>query len=185
MHPYAILDATGGLPAVPARIPGAQDSPLVCTPPDILTGKLQPTGEVIAVIGSGMTGLETAEILSAPEKDNAVLVVEAAPRLAPGVYGSNRNAVTAVLELNNAVCLTSRALTKVGTDRISLTDPQTGEEYTYPCQRVVLALGTTPTKPYGEALETVCSRVLSVGDAAKSGMIWDAVHGGYHAAREL
>ena len=185
LHPYAILDATGGLPAVPARIPGAQDSPLVCTPPDILTGKLQPTGEVIAVIGSGMTGLETAEILSAPEKDNAVLVVEAAPRLAPGVYGSNRNAVTAVLDQNNAVCLTSRALTKVGTDRIYLTDPQTGEEYTYPCQRVVLALGTTPTKPYGEALETVCSRVLSVGDAAKSGMIWDAVHGGYHAAREL
>ena len=181
----SILDATGGLPAVPARIPGAQDSPLVCTPPDILTGKLQPTGEVIAVIGSGMTGLETAEILSAPEKDNAVLVVEAAPRLAPGVYGSNRNAVTAVLDLNNAVCLTSRALTKVGTDRIYLTDPQTGEEYTYPCQRVVLALGTTPTKPYGEALETVCSRVFSVGDAAKSGMIWDAVHGGYRAAREL
>lgn len=68
LHPYAILDATGGLPAVPARIPGAQDSPLVCTPPDILTGKLQPTGEVIAVIGSGMTGLETAEILSAPEE---------------------------------------------------------------------------------------------------------------------
>ena len=72
-----------------------------------------------------------------------------------------------------------------GRDRIYLTDPQTGEEYVYPCQRVVLALGTTPTKPYGADLETVCSRVLSVGDAEQSGMIWDAVHGGYHAAREI
>lgn len=185
LAPYAILDATGGLPTVPDTIPGAQDSPLVCTPPEILTGAIQPRGEVIAVIGSGMTGLETAEVLSAPEKDNAVLVVEAAPRLSPGVYGSNRNAVTAVLDLHNAVCLTSRALTRVGTDRIDLTDPQTGEAFTYPCQRVVLALGTTPTRPYGDRLKTVCPRVLTVGDAATSGMIWDAVHSGYRAAREL
>ena len=185
LAPYAILDATGGRPAVPDTIPGAQDSPLVCTPPEILTGAIQPRGEVIAVIGSGMTGLETAEVLSAPEKDNAVLVVEAAPRLAPGVYGSNRNAVTAVLDLHNAVCLTGRALTRVGSDRIDLTDPQTGETYVYPCQRVVLALGTTPTRPYGERLKTVCPHVLTIGDAANSGMIWDAVHSGYRAAREL
>lgn len=185
LAPYAILDATGGRPTVPDTIPGAQDSLLVCTPPEILTGAIQPRGEVIAVIGSGMTGLETAEVLSAPEKDNAVLVVEAAPRLSPGVYGSNRNAVTAVLDLHNAVCLTSRALTRVGTDRIDLTDPQTGEAFTYPCQRVVLALGTTPTRPYGDRLKTVCPRVLTVGDAATSGMIWDAVHSGYRAAREL
>lgn len=185
LAPYAILDATGGRPTVPDTIPGAQDSPLVCTPPEILTGAIQPRGEVIAVIGSGMTGLETAEVLSAPEKDNAVLVVEAAPRLSPGVYGSNRNAVTAVLDLHNAVCLTSRALTRVGTDRIDLTDPQMGEAFTYPCQRVVLALGTTPTRPYGDRLKTVCPRVLTVGDAATSGMIWDAVHSGYRAAREL
>ena len=51
------------------------------------------------------SGLETAEILSQREKNNAVLVLEAAPRLAPGAQGSNRNSVTAVLELGNVVFL--------------------------------------------------------------------------------
>ncbi len=100
------------------------------------------------VVGSGMTGLETAELLSHRARNNAVLVLEAAPRVAPGVYGSNRNGVTGVLEGNNVVFLTNRTLTKVGQDRIWFADSQTGEEYVYPCDRVVLALGTTPTRPY-------------------------------------
>ena len=140
----------------------------------------------IVVVGSGMTGLETAEILSHRDRNNAVLVLEAAPRVAPGVYGSNRNGVTWVLEGNNVVFLTNRTLTKVGQDRIWFADSQTGEEYVYPCDRVVLALGTTPTRPYAlEDLQALGAKVFRVGDAAQSGQVWDAVHDGYHAARSL
>lgn len=99
------------------------------------------------MVGSGMTGLETAELLSDWARNNAVLVLEAAPRLAPGVQGSNRNGVTAVLEVNNVVFLCNRTLTRVGEDRIWFVDSQTGEEYVYPCDRVVLALGTVPARP--------------------------------------
>ena len=184
LAPYAILDATGGVPAVPASIEGT-DSPMVCTPPQVISGEISPVEESIVVVGSGMTGLETAELLSQREKDNAVLVLEAAPRLAPGVLGSNRNAITAVLEPNNVMLLVNRTLTKIGTDRIWFVDSQTGEEYVYPCDRVVLALGTKPAAPYGEELESICGKVTAIGDRVKSGQIWDAIHAGYWAALEI
>lgn len=185
LSPYAILDATGGVPGIPAAIQGARESPLVCTPPAVITGALDIREESVVVVGSGMTGLETAELLSDRARNNAVLVLEAAPRLAPGVQGSNRNGVTAVLEVNNVVFLCNRTLTRVGEDRIWFVDSQTGEEYVYPCDRVVLALGTVPARPYGDRLGEVCSRVIPVGDAVKGGQIWDAVHAGYHGARRI
>lgn len=184
LAPYAILDATGGIPVVPASIEGT-DSPMVCTPPQVISGQIDPVEESIVVVGSGMTGLETAELLSQREKDNAVLVLEAAPRLAPGVLGSNRNAITAVLEPNNVMLLVNRTLTKIGTDRIWFVDSQTGEEYVYPCDRVVLALGTQPAAPYGEELHTACEKVIPIGDRIHGGQIWDATRTGYRAALEL
>lgn len=185
LAPYAILDATGGHAAIPAGIAGAADSPLVCTPADVLTGAVDPREESVVVVGSGMTGLETAESLSDRTRNNAVLVLEAASRIAPGVQGSNRNGVTAVLEIQNAVLLANRTLTRVGEDRIWFADSQTGEEYVYPCDRVVLALGTVPNRPYGDRLAGCCDRVIPVGDAVAGGQIWDAIHAGYHAARNL
>ena len=51
---------------------------------------------------------------------------------------------------------------------------------------MVLALGTTPTRPYAlEDLQALEAKVFRVGDAAQSGQVWDAVHAGYHAARSL
>ena len=185
LAPYAILDATGGQPARPASIPGALDSPLVCTPPEVLTGKVDIREESVVVVGSGMTGLETAEYLSDRIRNNAVLVLEAAERLAPGVQGSNRNGVTAVLEINNVVLLTSRTLTGIGSDRVWFTDSKTGEEFVYPCDRVVLALGTVPSRPYGDQLDALCDRVAVIGDAVTGGQIWDAIHQGDWAARRL
>ncbi|MDO4516719.1 MAG: FAD-dependent oxidoreductase [Bacillota bacterium] len=184
LQPYAILDATGGTPAIPASIQGT-DSPMVCTAPEIISGRITPVEESIVVVGSGMTGLETAEILSQREKDNAVLVLEAAHRLSPGVLGSNRNAMTAVLEPNNVVFLCNRTLTRIGADRIWFRDSQTGEEYVYPCDRVVLALGTRPADPYGESLNQACDKVLPIGDRIYGGQIWDAIHTAYRAALML
>ena len=184
LSPYAVLDATGGRPKRPDAIEGVH-SPMVCTPPEVITGAVDIREESVVVVGSGMTGLETAEILSELSRNNAVLVLEAAPRVAPGVYGSNRNAVTGLLEQNNVVFLCSRTLTRIGTDRIWFRDTGTGEEYVYPCDRVVLSLGTEPADPYGGALPTVCDRVFSVGDSDRGGQIWDAVRTGYRTARAL
>ena len=184
-EPYAVLDATGGEAMIPASIPGAIGNPIVCTPADVVTGRVDVREESVVVVGSGMTGLETAEILCDRMRNNAVVILEAAGKIAPGAYGSNRNAVTAVLDINNVIFMLNRKLTRIGEDRIWFCDPRTGEEYVYPCDRVVLALGVKPVHPYCESLSGVCEKVIRVGDSQKPGKVWHAVHSGYHAALEL
>lgn len=185
LSPYAIFDATGGSPGIPSSLAGAGGNPMVCTPPDVIEERIDIREESVVVVGAGMTGLETAELLSQRERNNAVVVLEAAEKIAPGAQGSNRNEVTAVLEIHNVVFMLNRTLTKIGTDRIWFRDTKTGEEYVYPCDRVVLALGTRPGKPYGEDLAEVCPRVYPIGDRRQGGSIWDAVHGGYQIALTL
>jgi len=183
--PYAIIDATGSRPLIPEGIEGARGNPMVCTAPDIISGRLDLREESIVVVGSGMTGLETAELLSERERGNAVVVLEASKKIAPGALGSNRNMVTAMLELNNVVFMLSRRLTSIGEDRIFFCDAQTGEDYVYPCDRVVLALGTEAEHPYGGRLQTACDLVLRIGDAQKGGKIWHAIHDAYNAVQSL
>lgn len=182
---YAILDATGASPLIPDSIEGVRGNPMVCTAADVLSGRVLPHGESIVVVGSGMTGLETAELLSERERENAVLVLEAAPRIAPGALGSNRNVVTAQLENQQVVFLINRRLIKVGEDRIFFCDAQTGEDYVYPCDRVVLALGVSPERPYGDELSAICKKWIRIGDAKQVGKIWHAIHDAYDAAQGL
>ena len=47
-------------------------------------GEKKISGKIVAVIGSGMTGLETTEILN--ESGNHVVVVEMAEEIAPGTW---------------------------------------------------------------------------------------------------
>ena len=119
------------------------------------------------------------------DRNNAVTILESSDRIAPGALGSNRNPVTAVLDLHNVVFLLNRKLTRIGNDRIWFTDTQTGEEYMYPCDKVVLAIGVTPSAPYRSELEEIGIPVVRVGDAHGGTKIWHAIHEGHRAALEL
>ncbi len=184
-RPYALLDATGGRALIPASIEGAASSALVCTPEEVITGRVDVRGESVVVVGSGLTGLETAELLSEEARENAIVVMEAAPRLAPGALGSNRNVITALLDTRNVVYFCKRTLTKIDDRRVYFRESGGTQVYTYPCDRVVLALGVQPAAPYGEALAALCPRVIRIGDANRPGKIWHAVHSGYQAAAQL
>ncbi|MEG2000086.1 MAG: FAD-dependent oxidoreductase [Evtepia sp.] len=185
LHPYAILDATGARPLIPPSIEGAIGNPIVCTPPDIIRGDIDPRGESVVIVGSGMTGLELAESLCDRDHNNAIVVMEAANQIAPGVFGSNRNAVTALLEINNVVFMLNRKLTRIGSDRIWFSDVTTGEEFVYPCDRVLLSLGVEPSRPYGDALMRICQNVTRIGDAERPNGIWTAVHDAYRSVARL
>lgn len=183
--PYAILDATGSAPYLPESIAGLQESPLVYTAADLLSGRIDPQNESVVVVGSGLTGLECAELLSQRSRGNAVVILEEAARLAPGALGSNRNVITAGFEGDQVVCMLSRRLLAVEADRIRFCDTQTQEDYVYPCDRVILALGNRATRPYGAALAALCPTVLQIGDAQSPAKIWQAIHSGDAAARSL
>ena len=174
-----IVDATGAAPFIPAALPG-KDSPLVKTPVDVLSGAWQPRGQLIAVIGSGMTGLETAEKLV--EAGNMVRIYEMGDTVAPGASPSNRGESLLRLNVADVAIRVNEKLTGVGSDRIYLENTQSGLAYELPVDGVVLSLGVRPTTTLAVDLAGK-GRVVTVGDAEKPGRLQEAVRAGHLAGR--
>ncbi len=180
-QPYAVFVATGAVPVVPS-LPGTSGSN-VFTAEQILRKEVEFTGKRIAVIGSGMTGLETAEYLS--EQGNHILMVEMADELAPGTWVQHVMDVVPKLEEADAKFLTSYKLTEIREDSIAVESTKIpGRKRSMPCDAVVLALGVRPAKaPNG--LYAICPRIITVGDAKTTGRIAAATHTAYQAAMAL
>lgn len=182
---YAIIDAAGAVPLIPKFIEGADRSALVCTPPEILRGEKDFHDKTIVVIGSGFTGLETAEMLSVRSKGNAVCVVEMAKYIAPDGNGSLRNDIVDVLDRNQVMFLLNRKCKKVDDRGVYLENTNTGEEFFLPCDVVVMSIGVRSADPFSGALEQNFERVIRVGDEQKPARIREATRSGYEAAMSL
>lgn len=181
LHPYGIIDATGAVPLVPrsmAAIPG-----FVFTPDQVLSGQVSFEDRHVVVVGSGMTGLETAEYLTA--RGNMVTLIEMGDKVAPQAYGTQIMDVMKHLEIANTVVMTSTALQEICDGYLKLRNVKTDCITSLPADAVVLSLGVRPAKPYGENLNGLAKRVITVGDACRSGRIVDATHTGYDAACQL
>lgn len=182
---YAIIDAAGAVPLIPKFIEGADRSALVCTPPEILRGEKDFHDKTIVVIGSGFTGLETAEMLSVRSKGNAVCVVEMAKYIAPDGNGSLRNDIVDVLDRNQVMFLLNRKCKKVDDRGVYLENTNTGEEFFLPCDVVVMSIGVRSADPFSGALEQNFERVIRVGDEHEPARIKEATRSGYEAAMSL
>ena len=182
---YAVIDASGAVPLIPKFIEGADTSPLICTPPEILRGEKDFSGKTIVVIGSGFTGLEAAEMLSERSKCNGVCVVEMAKYIAPDGNGSLRNDIVDVLDRNQVMFLLNRKCKKVDDKGVYLENTNTGEEFFLPCDVVVMSIGVRSTNPFSGALEENFDRVIRVGDEQEPARIREAVRSGYEAGIQL
>jgi 2,4-dienoyl-CoA reductase-like NADH-dependent reductase (Old Yellow Enzyme family)/thioredoxin reductase len=111
-NPYAVVVASGGKPIIPKNI-GGIDSPFVHISTEVFKGEFLPKGQKIAVVGSGMTGLDAALILS---ENNAVTVVEMADTPAPGMWMQHADDVIPKLDALGAEILTRRKLIKIEDD---------------------------------------------------------------------
>lgn len=179
LKPYAVFDATGGVSVKP-RIEGA-DQEHVCTVTPILEGKVKFQGKKVAVIGSGMTGLETAGMIA--EAGNTITVVEMADSIAPGTWGQHKSWIEPRLQEKGTTFMTSEKLVRILPDSIVLCNTKTNKETTVPCDQVVLSLGVKPTGLNVKMPDGV--KVVKIGDAAKTGRIANATHTAYKAALEL
>ncbi|EDK33732.1 FAD-dependent oxidoreductase [Clostridium kluyveri] len=75
LSPYAVFVAEGSSPIIPESINGIHGKN-VFTIVDVLSGKTEIYNKKAAVIGSGMTGLETAEFLASKNNDVTVFEME-------------------------------------------------------------------------------------------------------------
>lgn len=205
LDPYAVVLASGGQPIVPGKIPGIEKG-IACF--DVLNGKVKFSGKHVAVVGGGMTGLETAERLA--EDGNKVTLIEMMPLVGNGIYFYNVRRTRRQLEAKGAVIKTSTALQEVKDDCIvvapanvnyigtgldgikniaGVADAVVADEhngpYEIPVDATVLSLGIRPELGMLEELESRFEKVIHVGDCTNPGRIGDATGAAFLAVKNL
>lgn len=179
---YAVISAAGSRPIKP-KFGGNHDENNVFTFEDILSKKAEPKDCSVAVIGSGLTGLETAEYLAA--NGCKVTVVEMAPELAPGTWMQHKDDIIPKLKKAGTVFKVNEKLCEIENGCIVTENTKTKARSRIKCDKVVLSLGSRPDKTLEESLENTDIRVIAVGDCKKAGNIAAATKAAYLAATTL
>jgi len=187
-NPCAVVIATGANANKPKAIKGV-DLPNVYTTTEILNGSVKIEGKNVALIGSGMTGLETAELLVAT--DNKVTIVEMASKVAPGTWFQHLDDVLPKLDAHGTQYILSNRLNGIDEKGVIL-EPgtmdknrkftSTGAAKHYDFDAVVLSLGSRPDNALAKECEGKFDQLFVIGDAGKIGRIADATKQAYDVA---
>ncbi len=179
INPYALILATGAVAVKPKFIKG-YDKENVYTSTDVLLGKFKPENKKIAVVGSGMTGLETAEMLS---ENNDVFVVEMADTIAPGVWMQHKDDIMPRLKNNGVTFHTSQKLNEITDKSVVLEGKKCTSEMA--CDAVVLSLGSKSDSSLYNELKDSRENVYNIGDSEKVGRIADATRNAFECVKKI
>ncbi|WP_425446452.1 FAD-dependent oxidoreductase [Dethiothermospora halolimnae] len=181
IEPYAIFLASGANPIIPP-IPGV-DGDNVTTSVEVLKGNIKFDNKNVAVIGSGMTGCETAEMIA--ENGNNVSLIEMQSQIGKDLYPANLFDINQRLNKYNVDIKTRHRLVKINKDSIVLLNTLTNMDIELPVDNVVLSLGVKPVKNLLNDLEENFSNIKVIGDASKAGRIAEAIREGFEKAYVL
>jgi 2,4-dienoyl-CoA reductase-like NADH-dependent reductase (Old Yellow Enzyme family)/thioredoxin reductase len=179
-NPYAVVIATGSSPVMPRSIKGI-DSPNAYTPVQVLTEEVKIEGKKVCVIGSGLTGLETAEFLA--EKGNEVSVYEMQDKIGPDAFPLVSMDVTGALAKLGVRTCPGHKLVEIKEDKVIFED-NAGFTIEEDCDVAVVSLGIRPVSNLLQDLADM-PRVYAIGDASKLGRIPQAVSAAYETAIAL
>lgn len=172
-EPYAVVIATGAHAIKPRYIRGFERNN-VCTITDILDEKVVISNKIVAVIGSGMSGLEIAEKLAIEE--NRVLVIEMQNTLSPNTHIQHVDDILPRLKRYNTEFILGHRLEEIKEDQIVLTEVKSGESKSINVDHVVVSLGVESEDHLYKELENVIKHLYVVGDAKSCGRIAQAIH---------
>lgn len=178
--PYAVIVATGGVAIHPMAIKGA-DRDNVCTVSKILDGSVAIANKKVAVIGSGMTGLESSELLAS--QGNEVSIIEMADSIAPGVWAQNVDDIKPKLREAKVEIYTSYKLMEINDDGILIQNTKDNSNKTILVDYVILSIGVRPEQTLFKTLEDNPKyKLYLVGDSNKVGRIANAIRYAYDTA---
>ncbi|MGH4039208.1 MAG: FAD-dependent oxidoreductase [Sphaerochaeta sp.] len=178
IKPYAVFVSTGSKPIVPP-IKGVDNS-FVYTAPQILESQITLENKNVVIAGSGMTGLEIAELLLL--KGNKVTVIEMADKIAPAGYVPNVVDVTMRLQKSGVELLPCSKLVNITDGEIEIENTKDSAIKTIKADAVILSLGVRPNNDLVEKLEERYEIVEALGDVNRPGRVVDAVANGYEKA---
>lgn len=181
INPDVVLLAVGAKP-ITLNIPG-ETGPNVYSVEQVLSGDANLKDKTVAVIGSGLTGLEIAELLQV--EGNKTLIVEMLEGIAPDAYIQNLLDVTSRLAEDKTEYLTSHKLIRIEDDAIEMEDIKNGKTVKRKVDAVVLSVGYKPDKALLDSFSDTAPVVKVIGDAVDVKNIGMAVRSGYTTAYEI
>ena len=178
--PEIVITATGGNAIHPKSFNGDN----VVTVTQVLNGNIDISNKKVAVIGSGMTGLETSELLVS--KGNKVTVVEMADKIAPGAWFQQLDDALPVLKKAGTEFLTSHKLLSVSSSGIELENLKEEKAVAIKVDFVVLSLGVrSDNSLYNEIKNSDSYKVYNIGDSNKIGRIANATESAYQLVMNI
>lgn len=179
IDPCAVIVATGSRPVKP-HFAGNYDESKVHTFEDILNGSVKLENKKVALIGSGMTGLETAHTLA--ENGCKVTVIEMADEIAPGTWMQHKDDILPKLKKADTHFMTCEKLCEIADGHVVTENVKTNKKSMVECDDVVLSLGSRPDDSFAKVLAENGYAPIIIGDSVKVGRIADATKAAYHAA---
>ncbi|MBQ3076890.1 MAG: FAD-dependent oxidoreductase [Clostridia bacterium] len=158
-RPEAVFLAAGAAPVRPA-LPGL-DGANVVQAHDVVAGKAKVSGRVV-VIGAGLTGLETAKMISGEVESLAI--VDMVPQLGAGMYPGIFVDIMRQLAAVSPTLLPGHKLEGVGDGVVRLTRLEDGAAVELPADWVVLAMGQKPDSAAVAAFDAAFDRVVVLGE---------------------
>ncbi|WP_296558067.1 FAD-dependent oxidoreductase [uncultured Acetobacterium sp.] len=177
LNPSGVFVAVGAVPTVPPIL--GIDSKNVMKAEDVLLGKATPIGKV-AVIGSGLTGLETAELLA--DKGHPIILVEMQKNIGPGINRTILADLMMRFKKHEPLIMSNHRLMSIGDKGIVLMNQMTSQPIQVEADTIVLALGVTPRSAMVHEFMDAFDNVRVIGDAEKAGRIQEAIKEGYSQA---
>lgn len=177
LSPAGVFIAWGARPLIPA-VPGI-DGKNVVTAEDVLRGRAEVKGDCV-IVGSGMTGLETAEVVL--KAGHKTTIADMLPQIGVGAE------IIVILNLKQRLARYSPAylpghkLSAITPEGVELEAVETGFPVFVPANTVILALGMQPRKDLVDDIETTFPDAHIIGDAAHGGRIVDATQDAYGQA---
>jgi len=207
VRPDAVILATGGRPITPS-IPGA-DLPHVVQAWDVLTDNVI-TGRRVVVIGGAAVGIETSLLLAdrgtlsgealkfllvhgaesveelyglATRGSKNVTVIEMLGELGTNFGKSTRWGMMQDVERYGVKTRVTARVVEITPDCVRI--ECNGQLEDIPADTVVLAVGTRSHNPLQELVAASGIPFRVTGDALQPAMVFDAVHQGFTAGREI
>ena len=181
LEPDVVIAATGSTSLIP-DVPGVKRD-MVTTAIDVLRGGAK-VGQEVVVLGGNEVGAETALYLAQMGK-TATIVRRGSEPMPPDMGAFNLVRLMEMLAENKVKWVTNVDVKEITADGVVLVDKKEGHEQTLKADTVVLARGmVTNNKLYSE-LEGKVPELYMIGDSIEPRRIWEAMHDGFHIAREV
>ena len=178
MNPDALIIAVGAQPYMP-NVAGI-DLPHVNWAADADMGKCE-TGDVIAIIGGGSLGLESAYTQSSKGKKVKVFEIQSV------LGGRDSGELMDKLLENGVEIYMSRRLAEITDGKIICAEIGTGRIEEHECDTVLISAGMTPRRDAVSQMRHLLpeTEVYIIGDAKEARSLGDAIHDGFNAAMNI